>query len=217
MSMGILITIDGGAATGKSTTSRAVAERLELMHVDTGSHYRTLSLLLLRAGVAAEAGAEIESALAEFPLNTVLVGRSAYLAVDGQAPQDSEIRSEAVNASVSAYSGIPSVREKLKAYQRAQLGDAVDRGFRGLVMEGRDIGSVIFPDAQHRFFLEADPETRAQRRAAEGQTDSIEERDRKDSSRKTAPLVCPQGALQIDTGVFSVDAVVAQIVEAVSE
>jgi len=91
------------------------------------------------------------------------------------------------------------VRTALLAYQRGQAGVSAQHGFRGLVMEGRDIGSVIFPNADFRFFLHAHADERARRRANEGQQDSITERDRLDSSRKTAPLACPQGAISIDT------------------
>jgi cytidylate kinase len=103
------------------------------------------------------------------------------------------------------------VRSALLAYQRGQADVARERGFRGLIMEGRDIGSVIFPDADFRFFLHADPDERARRRAREGQTDSIAERDRLDTSRKTAPLTCPPGAIDIDSTHLSLDAVVERI------
>jgi cytidylate kinase len=110
-----------------------------------------------------------------------------------------EIRSREVNEQVSHFAAIPDVRTALLAYQRGLAEVARGRGYRGLVMEGRDIGSVIFPDADFRFFLHAHPEERARRRASEGQQDSITERDRIDSSRKTAPLACPPGAISIDT------------------
>src|SRR5690606_11407259 len=99
----------------------------------------------------------------------------------------------------------------LLAYQRGQAGVARQRGFRGLIMEGRDIGSVIFPDADFRFFLHADPEERARRRAREGQTDSIAERDRLDTSRKTAPLTCPPGAIDVDSTFLNLEEVVDRL------
>lgn len=206
-----LITIDGGAATGKSTTARAVAEALNLLHVDTGAHYRTLTRLLIDKGLSPDSQDAVASGLKDLSLDTVVVGRSAFLAIDGERPEDARIRSKEVNAQVSLFAQIPAVREKLKDYQRSQAKIAEQKNFAGLVMEGRDIGSVIFPDAPFRFFLSADPETRAQRRAAEGQQDSIKERDKIDSTRKTAPLVCPYGATEIDTGNYSVEQVVSKI------
>lgn len=213
----ILISIDGGAATGKSTTSRAVAEALNLLHVDTGAHYRTLTRLLLNQAVSPNSEDAVADGLASISLDTVVEGRSAFLAVDGQKPEDAEIRSPEVNANVSLFAQIPAVRDKLKDYQRHQKIIAHQKGFAGLVMEGRDIGSVIFPEAPFRFFLSADPQTRSLRRAAEGQQDSITERDKRDSSRKTAPLTCPLGAVEIDTGTLDVGQVVAKITTTVSQ
>jgi len=98
-------------------------------------------------------------------------------------------------------------------YQRAQVSVARKEGYAGLIMEGRDIGSVIFPDADFRFFLYADEATRAARRAKEGQTDSIAERDKRDSQRKTAPLTCPEGATRVDTGPLTLEGVVEHITQ----
>ncbi len=202
--------MDGGAAVGKSSTSRALAERLDLMHVDTGAHYRTLTAALLKAGIRPEEPC-LEIRLATMRLETVLEGRSARLRVDGQVPPDADLRSPEVNAAVSQFAAIPAVRRALFDYQRGQANVARAHGFAGLIMEGRDIGSVIFPDADHRFFLEADEATRSARRAKEGQTDSIADRDKMDSSRKTAPLVCPEGATRVDTGPRSLEEVVEHI------
>ena len=107
---------------------------------------------------------------------------------------------------------LPEVRTALLAYQRSQADVARAHAFRGVVMEGRDIGSVIFPHADFRFFLHADPEERARRRANEGGDDSIKERDRLDTSRKTAPLACPSGATSIDTTHLTL----AQVVDAMA-
>jgi cytidylate kinase len=105
----------------------------------------------------------------------------------------------------------------LLAYQRGQVDVARAGGFRGLVMEGRDIGSVIFPSADFRFFLHADPVERARRRANEGQQDSIVERDRLDSSRKASPLACPSGAISIDTTHVTLPEVVEQMATMIAE
>lgn len=211
-----LIAVDGGAATGKSSTSRRLAERLNLMHVDTGAHYRTLSHALLSVGANPSDTDAIVAQLKKLQLQTNLDGRSARLAVNGTLPADADIRSPEVNATVSQFAAIPELRQALFDYQRAQADVAKANDFAGLIMEGRDIGSVIFPEATFRFFLFADEATRAARRALEGQTDSIAERDKRDSQRKTAPLTCPEGAIRVNTGPLTLEGVVdhiAQIIE----
>lgn len=208
----IIIAIDGGAATGKSSTAREVAERLNLMHVDTGAHYRTLTYALLGAKADTEAPETIESILESLTPGTVIDRRSARLSIDGRTFEDTEIRSPDVNATVSKVSAIQSVRDFLFDYQRNQAQIAREQGnFEGLVMEGRDIGSVIFPDADFRFFLFADEATRKSRRLQDGQFDHIAERDKSDSERKNAPLVCPEGAIQINTGKLTLEEVVRLI------
>jgi len=211
----IIVAIDGGAASGKSSSARTLSERFHLLHVDTGSFYRAITAELLRRGVAATDLAGVKAALAEIRLGTRVDGRSARMEIGGRVAGD-EIRSREVNENVSHFAAIPEVRTALLAYQRGQAAVARERGFRGLVMEGRDIGSVIFPDADFRFFLHADPEERARRRAQEGQQDSIAERDRLDSSRKTAPLACPAGAVSIDTTHQSLPDVVGTMAAAIA-
>jgi cytidylate kinase len=211
----IIVAIDGGAASGKSSSSRTLSERFHLLHVDTGSFYRALTAELLRRKVSATDLAAVNAALADLPLGTRVEGRSARMEIAGRVAGD-EIRSREVNDAVSHFAAIPAVRTALLEYQRGQAAVARRGGFRGLVMEGRDIGSVIFPDADFRFFLHADPDERARRRAKEGQQDSIVERDRIDSTRKTAPLACPAGAVPIDTTHLSLAEVVEQMAAAVS-
>jgi cytidylate kinase len=206
----IIIAIDGGAASGKSTSARVLADRFNLLHVDTGSYYRALTAELLRRGVAAADVPAVKAALAGLTLGTRLEGRSARLEIAGGVAGD-EIRSRDVNDHVSHFAAIPELRTALLGYQRGQADFARAHGFRGLVMEGRDIGSVIFPNADFRFFLHADPAERARRRAGEGRQDSIAERDRLDSSRKTSPLTCPPGAVSIDTTRLTLDEVVERM------
>jgi len=194
----IIVAIDGGAASGKSSSSRTLSDRFNLLHVDTGSFYRAITAEMLRRGVKADDLVAIKSALETIQLGTRVEGRSAQMEISGGVAGD-EIRSREVNDHVSHFAAIPEVRTKLLAYQRRQAEVARQGDFRGLVMEGRDIGSVIFPQADFRFFLHADPAERARRRASEGGQDSIAERDRLDSSRKTSPLACPAGAVSIDT------------------
>ena len=194
----IIVAIDGGAASGKSSSSRTLSDRFNLLHVDTGSFYRAITAEMLRQGVQVSDLAAVKAALAELKLGTQIERNSAQMEIGGRVAGD-EIRGRDVNEHVSHFAAIPEVRNALLAYQRGLAPLAREHGFRGLVMEGRDIGSVIFPDADFRFFLHADPEERARRRASDGQHDSISERDRIDSSRKTAPLACPPGAVSIDT------------------
>ncbi len=206
----IIIAIDGGAASGKSSSSKILAERFNLLHVDTGSFYRHITYELLRLGVPHTDLPKLKGALASLQFSTRLSGRSAQMLIGGE-PASSEIRGQNVNDHVSHYAAIPEVRHVLLGYQRGQVDVAKQHGFRGLVMEGRDIGSVIFPAADFRFFLHADPVERAKRRAAEGRQDSIAERDRLDSSRKASPLTCPAGAIDIDSTFISLEQVVEKM------
>ena len=211
-----IITIDGGAATGKSSTARAIAERLDFMHVDTGAHYRTLTYALIKAGGDLEKPDTVPELLKSLEFKTLVEERSAQLTINGQVLNDADIRSPEVNAKVSQFAALSPVRESLFQYQRGQACIARDQGrFSGLVMEGRDIGSVIFPEADFRFFLFADEAKRVARRSEEGQIDSIAERDKKDRTRKAAPLVCPNGAIKIDTGRLNLDQVVDSICKVV--
>jgi cytidylate kinase len=203
----IIVAIDGGAASGKSTSSKVLAERFNLLHVDTGSYYRAITAEMLRRGVPATDLPAMQAALAGLKLDTRVEGRSAQLEIVGRVAGD-EIRSREVNDHVSHYAAISELRAALLAYQRSQADVARAHGFGGVVMEGRDIGSAIFPQADFRFFLFADPNERARRREKEGRQDSITERDRIDSSRKASPLACPPGATAIDTTHLTLDQVV---------
>ena len=206
----IIVAIDGGAASGKSSTAEVLSERFDLLHVDTGSFYRAVTAELLRRGVRPTDLAALRVALAALKFGTRVVCRRAEMEIDGRRA-GKEIRSREVNDNVSLYSAIPDLRRTLLSYQRGQTEVARRQGFRGLVMEGRDIGTVIFPDADFRFFLQADPTERARRRVAQGQQDAIHERDRLDSSRSTSPLACPAGAMAIDSTRLTLDEVVARM------
>ncbi len=214
----LVIAVDGGAASGKSSTSRRLAANHNLMHADTGAHYRTVALSLLQRGISSpEEFFATQNPLENLDLGTVVNEREAAMSIGGRVPADSEIRNDAVNAVVSCFAAIPEVRKFLFEYQRSQKNVAREAGFDGLIMDGRDIGSVIFPDADLRIFLTADPEARARRRAAEGIGDSIAERDKIDSSRKTAPLACPAGAVKIDSTFLTLEQVVEKIGGMISE
>lgn len=206
----IVVAVDGGAAAGKSSTSRALSERFGLMHVDTGSFYRATTLKLMEAGVSPEDETAIGMGLDALKLDTAITGNTASITINGWIP-DSSIRSQSINDNVSRFAALPRLRSFLLDYQRSQVDVAKRNGFRGIIMEGRDIGSVIFPDADLRLFLFADPEKRALRRVKEGISDSIEKRDQMDASRKTAPLKCPEGATFLDSSELSLDEVVEKV------
>ena len=207
----VAVAVDGGAASGKSSTAKVVARDLGLLHVDTGAHYRSVTRALLDAGALPEDPASVGAALARLHLGSEISGISSGLTFDGRRPADASLRTEDVNSSVSKFAALPAVRNFLLAYQRSQVELGQAAGFAGVIMEGRDIGSVVLPQAEVRVFLQADPVARAQRRAAEGQADAVAQRDLLDSTRATAPLVCPEGATRIDNTQLTLGAVVAQV------
>jgi len=194
----IIVAVDGGAASGKSSTSKILSDRLNLLYVNTGSHYRSLTWALLNAGISPKDEAEVSDYLQSIPIRVKVEDKEARITLETKTLGE-EIRSEAVNHAVSTIAAIPSVRQFLLTHQRSYEILAKQTGFSGLIMEGRDIGSVIFPKADFRFFMFADEVERARRRQLEGQVDSIQQRDRMDKQRKTAPLICPEGAIRIDT------------------
>lgn len=211
----IRVSVDGGAASGKSSTSRRLAQLHGLLHVDTGAHYRSLTRALLLAGADADDPASVQTALGKLRLGSRIVARdgarSSALTLGGALPADADLRTPEVNASVSKIAALPAVRAFLLEYQRSQVRLAAEQGFAGVVMEGRDIGSVVLPDAEVRVFLEADADARARRRAAEGQSDQVTQRDHLDATRKAAPMICPPGAHRLDNTHKALEEVVAEI------
>jgi len=213
----VRVSVDGGAASGKSSTSRRLAQAHGMLHVDTGAHYRSLTRAVLLAGASADDAPSVKAALAGLRIGSRIIARqgahSSALTLAGELPDDADLRTTEVNAAVSKIAALPAVRTVLLEYQRSQVKLASEQGFAGVVMEGRDIGSVVMPDAEVRVFLEADADARARRRAAEGQADQVTRRDHLDATRKTAPLVCPNGACRVDNTHLPLEAVVAQIGE----
>lgn len=214
MTRPVTIAIDGPAGSGKSTVARAVAERLGLPYVDTGAMYRAVTLKALRAGVPAGDG----EALRRLLDGTEIDWRDGSVFLDGTDVGDA-VRAAAVTAAVSEVSAQPQVREWMVSRQRRLLGE------HGGVMEGRDIGTVVLPGADFKFFLTADPAERARRRAAElqakGRAVSIPEvmedlaaRDRTDAGREVSPLCVAPGAAVIDTTGLTINQVVDRISEA---
>ena len=191
MSDPIVIAIDGTSASGKSTNAKLVARKLGYIYVDTGAMYRTLAWYCLQKGV----NPADESAISELckNWNTELVcedGRVRLL-VDGTSLED-EIRTVETSAVVSSVAAVPFVRDWMRAQQRESV------RFGNLVMEGRDIGSNIFPETQFKFYMDASLEERQARRAADGVQENLAARDQRDSSRKASPLVVPEGATVIN-------------------
>lgn len=202
-----VIAIDGPAGSGKSTVAREVARRLGLDWLDTGAMYRAVALAALRRGIDpadAEAVGRLAASVA------IDVGERVHL--DG-ADVTSEVRSPEVDRAVSAVAAHPAVRAEMVRRQREW---AAARG--GGVVEGRDIGSVVFPDAELKVYLTARDEVRAKRRAAQREAAdtgevaaAIARRDRLDATRATSPLVVPEGAVVIDTS----DRTVADVADAI--
>jgi cytidylate kinase len=207
----VSVAVDGGAACGKSSTSRMLSEKLGFLHVDTGAHYRSLTYVLLQSFVNPQDTEAVNNSLSKIKLSTFISGNSALLALNDKVLGESELRSAVVNASVSQFAAIPEVRAFILAYQRNQVSIAQENGFAGLIMEGRDIGSIVLPHAPVRIYLEADTSARHQRRKDEGIEDSIAQRDQIDSSRSAAPLVCATGATRIDNTNLSLAEVVEKI------
>ena len=202
-----VIAIDGPAGAGKSTVARALAARLGLEYLDTGAMYRAVTLAAMRRGVDT-ADLELVTKLAEDV--SLEVGEHGVL-VDG-FDATTEIRSRGVTTAVSAVAANSGVRAEMVRRQRRW---ANERG--GGVLEGRDIGSVVFPDAELKLYLTASPRVRAERRVAEAGGDvdeieaAIERRDRHDSSRSDSPLVEADGSIVVDTTGRSIDEVLARV------
>ena len=195
------IAIDGPAASGKSTVARLLAERLNLIMVNSGEMYRAVTLAVMQHGVNPCDPITVADIVKTINLCCIVENGGSQILLDGEYP-GSALRSDNVNAAVSAVAAVPEVRHLLVALQRGLLqhGD--------LVMEGRDIGSIVFPNTPYKIYIEASEEIRRQRRAAEGQTDSVGDRDRQDSARKTSPLVVPDGAEVIDSSQMGIEEVV---------
>ena len=206
----ISISLDGTAGSGKSTTAHAICKKFKYIHVDTGLHYRALSLFFLNKNIIPEL---VPQYLLSDTVNLTsqLDQFSVKLFVEGTYFSKNELRNESMNKEVSYYARIPEVRSLLLKYQRGLVQYGIDHGFSGIIMDGRDIGSVVLPDANLKVFLHAEIDVRQGRRLSDGEHDSISKRDNIDSTRKVAPLMCPDGAISINTGILSVDEVVSVI------
>ena len=221
-----VIAIDGPAGTGKSTTAREVASRLGWRYVDSGAFYRVAALLALRhdldLGAPADRG-RLREALDVADVRQEVVGGTSHVRLEGE-DVTVEIRTPAVTAIVSRVADDPDLREIVNSGLRRQVGD------RAAVIDGRDIGTVVFPDAVLKVFLLASLEERARRRVAEAEpgreddpavlasyAQSLAERDRRDRERAVAPLKPADDALYLDTSDLDFDTQVARVVRAARE
>lgn len=210
MSSHIAIAIDGPAASGKSTLAHHLAERLGLIMVNSGAMYRAITWKALQLGVDPADEAAVAAMLEGLEIQCSSDGMFSTIAIDGVNPKD-QLRSEGVNANVSTISAIPAVRERLIKLQRSYLNHT------GVVMEGRDIGSVVFPDTPYKIYVTADESVRAKRRGDDGEVDSIAKRDAADSQRKTAPLIIPDGARVLDNSKHSIESGVEAALDILKE
>jgi len=208
--MGRVITLDGPAGVGKSTLAKRVAEELGVAYLDTGAMFRTIANTLGPEGLTLPRPA-MEAELAKLRFSLSGSGAATVLSCNG-IPTGRDIRTEEVGMLASRYATLPAVRAYLKKAQQA-LGAGYD-----LVAEGRDMGTAVFPSASDKFFLDASPEVRAERRAKQlaetGVTEDlakvtarIKERDEQDRNRAIAPLVAAKDAVVIDTSRLDIDGV----------
>jgi len=208
----LVIAVDGTSGSGKSSTSRGVATRLGLRYLDTGAMFRAMTWWMLRQDVDVRDADAVAARCGEPEILSGTDPEGPGIMVDG-VDVGVAIRSDEVNAAVSHVSVVPGVRARLLELQRAAIGDG------GIVVEGRDIGSVVWPQAQVKVYLTADAEARASRRAAEtgsidvtGTRESLLSRDRIDSGRATAPLARADDAVDVDTTGLALDEVIDRVV-----
>lgn len=213
----VVVAMDGPSGSGKSSTARGVASRLGLRYLDTGAQFRALTVWMLDHDVDLGDPAAIAARSGDAHLVSGTDPARPTITLDG-AEVSTQIRSAEVTTHVSAVSAVPEVRARLLALQRALIGDG------GIVVEGRDIGSVVWPQAEVKVYLTADPGARAARRSAENGTGSaaateadLRRRDDFDSSRSLAPAVAADGAVHLDTTDHTLEEVVVHVVALVGE
>ncbi|MFC9839289.1 (d)CMP kinase [Rhodococcus sp. NPDC127530] len=218
----LVVAMDGPSGTGKSSVSRMLAQRLGARYLDTGAMYRIATLHALRKGVDLTDPAAIADATAGLPWSIGTDPAGEQVLLDGEDVGE-EIRGDAVTKAVSAVSAVPAVRELLVAAQRRLAGEA-----ERIVVEGRDIGTVVIPDADVKFYLTASAEARAQRRnaqnLAEGRGDDyaavladVQRRDHLDSTRAVSPLRPADDSVLVDTSELGIDDVIGRLLLVVSE
>jgi cytidylate kinase len=200
-----VVAIDGPAASGKSSVARELAQRLGFAYVNSGAMYRAATWHVLEQGISPDNAEDIARLIESAPFICDLEENQSRIRIDGIDPSEF-LRDDRVNDGVSLVSSVPRVREILVEMMRRYVVD------HDVVMEGRDIGSVVFPDTPYKFYIDASPDIRSQRRAAQGHRDQIAARDRADSSRRASPLIIAEDAHVIDSSNFTIDGVVGEIV-----
>ena len=201
----IVIAIDGPAASGKSTVARVLAKKLMLAYVNSGAMYRAVTWWMLKHGANPDLPDTVLALLPEMDIETGLEYGASTIFLGGENPE-LFLSTDEVNANVSAIARIPEVRNLLVDKQRDYAVTC------DMVMEGRDIGSVVFQDTPYKFYIDASPDVRARRRAQQGLRDRITDRDRADTSRKTSPLTIAEDAYVIDSSNLTIDGVVGEII-----
>ncbi|MFC1462549.1 (d)CMP kinase [Verrucomicrobiota bacterium] len=217
----MIIAIDGPSASGKSTIARRVAAEFGGVYVDSGALYRGITWKVLADGASPDKAADVSGALSALRIDFFLQDSAVQFSIDGTEP-GLELRSEAVNESVSKIAAMPDVRKAVVGWLRDMV------GFGDLVMEGRDIGTAVFPDAEHKFYLDASPEERARRRCTDEKRpvdagpapnedtvrQSLERRDAMDSTRPMDPLQVADDATVIDSTGLEIDQTVELVLRA---
>lgn len=205
-----VVAIDGPAASGKSSVARELGRRLGFIYVNSGAFYRAITWYILEKGIRTEDVDRIAEDLESATITSCLKNGESHIVIDSVDPAD-HLRDDRVNESVSRVSRLPVVREIVaqKLHEHARSDD--------LVVEGRDIGSVVFPGTPYKFYVDASPEVRLQRRAAQGERDEIALRDHADFSRPVSPLVIAEDAHVIDTSHLTVERVVHEILARLQE
>lgn len=208
MKQPIVIAIDGTSASGKSTNAKLVAKALGFVYVDTGAMYRTLAWYCLQKQIDIHDPKAVAAACRTWKASLQCVDGHVRLVVDGHFPEK-EIRTSQTSAAVPHVAAVPKVRDWMKKKQRecSRFGD--------LVMEGRDIGSNVFPETDFKFYLDASLDERSRRRAAEGVQENLAARDQRDSQRSAAPLMIPLGATVINNSAMTSDQTSSLIIQAV--
>lgn len=205
-----VIAIDGPAASGKSTVARQLAQFLGFSFVNSGAMYRAVAWLAHLRKINPSDDVAVSKQLGTVSFQFGIANKESFILIDGENP-DQHLKEEVVNRTVSAISAIPEIRAFLLPHLR---------GFARLdniVMEGRDIGSTVFPETPFKFYIDAAPEVRARRRAAQGLKDNLTHRDRADSSRRSSPLVIADDAEVIDSSSLSVAGVIDKVLGRLSQ
>lgn len=204
----IVVAIDGPAASGKSSVAKALAVKTGFQHVNSGLMYRAATRAVLEEGIDPSDVEKVVGLLGNAEVKCGWAGGEFEISIGGKVRRG--LADADVNQHVSTVAKVPVVREALVALQR-RVADGVST-----VMEGRDIGSVVFPDTPFKFYVDASEEVRQKRRTEQGLADSIRDRDRQDSTRESSPLVIPDDAMVIDSSELTIEEVVGLVVDSLA-